>query len=304
MHLEAKHLKQLHDIACQVAQRAGAVIAEYAHQDLHVDHKDTGGSLATQVVTEVDYRCDALIREGLAESVEQFDLALLTEETEDDGLRLEKDYFWCVDPLDGTLAFTRKVHGYSVAISLISKQGESVIGVVFDPVKHDLYSAVKGQGAWLNGTAWQPVGHDDSAVANKAYQKQTLNVQLDCSFIESTAFISAWPKVEKWAAQQGFNRVDRYSEAGGVMSAIAVLCDTGAATYFKPPRVNTGGGSAWDFAATACIFKEVGAYAKDFSGKPFFFNPPGSTYMHHCGVMFASNAIIASLADCLGARPY
>lgn len=300
MNLDASHLKQLHDIACNVAKQAGALISEYAQSDVQVNLKDTGGSLATQVVTEVDHKCDALIREGLSQSTTDFDLALLTEETEDDGSRLEKDYFWCVDPLDGTLAFTRKVHGYSVAISLISKQGEPVIGVVFDPISKALYSAIKAQGAFLNGLAWNPLDEPASAEQGSA---KTLTVQLDCSFTESEAFASAWPKVEQWASEHGFTRVERYSDAGGVMSAIAVLLG-GPATYFKPPRVKTGGGSAWDFAATACIFSELGAYAKDFSGKDFFFNPPGSTYMHHCGVMFASNHEIASLSSFLGAKPY
>jgi len=303
MNLGTEQLKQLHDVACDVARRAGAVIAGYAQRDVEVDFKaelkDSGGSLATQVVTEVDHACDALIREGLSASAQAFDLALLTEETEDDGARLEKDYFWGVDPLNGTLAFIRKVHGYSVAISLISNSGEAVIGVVYDPVKQNLYSAIKGQGAWHNEKPWLL-----SSRSNSAEKAKTLTIQLDCSFIESTAFSSAWPKIESWAREQGFTHIERFSDAGGVMSAITVLLEDGPAAYFKPPRVQTGGGSAWDFAASACIFEELGAYAKDFSGKSFFFNPPGSTYMHHCGVMFANDANIAALADYLGSRPY
>jgi len=298
MNLTEADLLHLLEVACDAALAAGEVIAAGATREIDVQHKDTGGSLATQVVTEIDLKCDALIRSKLAASAERYDFALLTEETEDDGARLEKDYFWCVDPLDGTLAFTRKVHGYSVAISLISRQGEPVIGVVYDPVKQDLYSAVKGQGACHNGKPWTL-----SASAPDTGQTKTLNVQLDCSFIESEAFAQAWQKLEQWAENKGYNKVERFSDAGGVMSAIAVL-QTPSSTYFKPPRVKTGGGSAWDFAATACIFSELGAYAKDFSGKDFFFNPPGSTYMHHCGVMFASNEQIAELADYLGNEPY
>jgi len=292
MHLSPEDLRALHNVACTVAREAGQVIQEAASVEIEVGYKETGGSLATQVVTEVDLKCDALIREGLQQSIERYDLALLTEETEDDGARLEKDYFWCVDPLDGTLAFTRNVPGYSVAISLISKQGDPVIGVVYDPVLQNLYTAIVGQGAWLNGEPWRP---DWSSPTSQ----NELNIQLDCSFVESEEFEQTWALIERWARGKGFTGINRFTDAGGVLSAIEALRSP-PATYFKPPRVKTGGGSAWDFAATACIYNELGAYARDFSGSPFFFNPPGSTYMHHCGVMFASSDDIAELAEYLG----
>ncbi len=224
------------------------------------------------------------------ESVERFDLALLTEETEDDGSRLEKDYFWCVDPLDGTLAFTRSVHGYSVAISLITKRGEPVIGVVYDPLKDDLYSAAKGQGARHNSQNWTPLIESRFA----ASETQDFIVQLDCSFIESDRFAETWARVEQWAKDQGYSGAEYLSEAGGVMSAIAVLHEP-PACYFKPPKDQSGGGSVWDFAATACIFNEVGAYAMDYSGKPFHFNLQGDTFMNHCGVMFSTDDFSASM---------
>ena len=50
-----------------------------------------------------------------------YDLALLTEESEDDRSCFEKDYFWCIDPLDGTLPFTRNEAGYSVSIGLVAE---------------------------------------------------------------------------------------------------------------------------------------------------------------------------------------
>ena len=57
---------------------------------------------------------------------ERYDLALLTEELEDDGSRHVKDYFWCIDPIDGTLPFTQKKPGYGVSIALVARDGASV----------------------------------------------------------------------------------------------------------------------------------------------------------------------------------
>ena len=54
---------------------------------------------------------------------QKYDFGILTEETPDNGSRLVKDYFWCVDPLDGTLPFTEGTPGYSVSIALVSKSG-------------------------------------------------------------------------------------------------------------------------------------------------------------------------------------
>ena len=116
MQLTPDDLQYLADQACLAATQAGALIASYRERDLVVREKieSAGDSLASQVVTEVDERSEAIILQLLAPTIEQFDIAVLTEEREDDEERLKKDYFWCIDPLDGTLPFTRGLPGYAV----------------------------------------------------------------------------------------------------------------------------------------------------------------------------------------------
>jgi len=156
MKLSSKDLKVLHNIAITAAEAAGELIASYAEKDVNVNTKEAGDTLSSQVVTEVDLLSQELILKFLEPTLEQYDLGLLAEESEDDGSRFVKDYFWCIDPLDGTLAFTKKKPGYSVSISLISKSGEPVIGVVFDPVIDNMYHAYKGSGLFKNEQAWTP----------------------------------------------------------------------------------------------------------------------------------------------------
>lgn len=292
--LTPDQLHLLHEEAVAIAKQAGALINEYADKNTEVMHKPGGASLATQVLTEVDLKCDALIRDGLTPSVERFNMALLTEETEDDGRRLEKDYFWCVDPMDGTLAFTRGQHGYAVSISLISNAGVPVIGIAYDPMKQNLYSAIHGQGAFLNSTPWTPLGSPEEIV------DPNFTVPLDCSFVERADFAPMWQNIESWAQANGFDGAKRVDNGGAVMSALWVL-EQAHGCYFKPPKNRDGGGSVWDFAATACIYNELGLHARDFSGKPFHFNPSGSTYMNHCGVMYTTgnfaNSFRAALKD-------
>jgi fructose-1,6-bisphosphatase/inositol monophosphatase family enzyme len=63
----------------------------------------------------------AAVLEVLAPTFKAYDLGLLTEELADDGSRFEKDYFWSIDPLDGTLPFTQGKPGYAVSIALVRR---------------------------------------------------------------------------------------------------------------------------------------------------------------------------------------
>lgn len=121
MQLTPQDLKQLADLACDAAREAGVLIARYSEREVAVQHKAGGDSLASQVVTEVDELSQVIVLRQLEPTLERYELALLSEESPDDGRRLQRDYFWCIDPLDGTLPFTRRIPGYSVAIALVAR---------------------------------------------------------------------------------------------------------------------------------------------------------------------------------------
>jgi 3'-phosphoadenosine 5'-phosphosulfate (PAPS) 3'-phosphatase len=63
----------------------------------------------------------------------------------------------------------------------------------------------------------------------------------------------------------------------------------------KFPKPQQGGGSIWDYAATACLFREAGAAVSDIHGKPLVLNPEDSTFMNHCGVLYCANQAMADL---------
>jgi 3'-phosphoadenosine 5'-phosphosulfate (PAPS) 3'-phosphatase len=63
--------------------------------------------------------------------------------------------------------------------------------------------------------------------------------------------------------------------------------------YFKLPKAEEGGGSLWDFAATAALFSELGYVASDFYGEPLDLNRADSTFMNHRGVLFATDYSLA-----------
>ena len=283
MKLTSDHLHHLADQACHAAREAGALIAGYCHHDVEVREKDAGSGLASQVVTEVDERSEALIVDLLNPSIEAHDLAILTEEREDDERRMEKDYFWCVDPLDGTLPFTRGIPGYSVSIALVRKDGRAMIGVIYDPVTRKLYRAVAGAGVEIDGQAFRPSLRSDGP----------LKFFCDCTFPMHPERDALIEEVAQVATREGYPGIEVIEGAGGVLNACHVLTD-GPACYFKKPKMQQGGGSLWDFAATACLFDEAGLHARDFDGLPLDLNRPDSTYMNHRGVCFASTPDLAA----------
>jgi len=283
MQLTSDDLYLLCQCAISSAQLAGRLISEYTGKELNIKHKTSGSGLASQVVTEVDQLSQELILENLKKSIKIYNLGLLAEETDDDNGRFIKDYFWCIDPLDGTLPFTEGKEGYSVSIALVSKEGIPYIGVIYDPIKNNLYSAIKGEGAYKNGLQWDPL-------ANKSTTELTL--VCDRSFVMHSDYDKLLDQIDKVVGALGLQEIKLIQQGGAAMNACWVLENT-PACYFKLPKKEEGGGSLWDFAATACIFNECGAIATDIYNNPLDLNRQDSTFMNHRGVIYASNKEIA-----------
>ncbi len=284
MKLTNNNLIELSTIAITAAKQAGQLINNYLDKNVTVKTKNGADSLASQVVTEVDIKAQEAILEILQPTIKKYDLAMLTEESVDNKSRFKKDYFWCIDPMDGTLAFTEQTPGYAVSIALVAKNGESQIGVVFDPLTKTLYHAISGQGAFKNNYAWIP---DLSNTKNKNF-----TLYIDRSYLKNKKYKQITSNIEKRMSELGFQNFTIERLAGAVLNACWVI-DKAPGCYFKVPKPQTGGGSLWDFAATACIAKETGAYGFSLDGSPLDLNRSDSTFMNHKGVLYASNDKIA-----------
>jgi 3'-phosphoadenosine 5'-phosphosulfate (PAPS) 3'-phosphatase len=264
-------LQTLCDAAVEAAQIAGRYVSETRPQ--RVEHKQDGESLAAQVVTEVDRHAQQLILERLAPTIAQYDLGLLTEESPDDGSRLLKDYFWCIDPVDGTLCFIEGQPGYAVSIALVSRAGEPTIGVVYDPVQHVVYRAARGGGASRNAEPW---------TVEQALMTRAPIIFTDRSEAKRASFQPVARALNATAGGHG----------GAVMNAIWCL-EQPPACYFKFAKTQPGGGCFWDFAATACIYSEAGGWVSDALGEPLRFHRADTIHLNHCGVLYASHEAVA-----------
>lgn len=292
MTLSVEDLAVLSDCANEAAIKAGAFIARSRPES--VEHKSSVLSPASQVVTEVDRRSQDLILEVLRPTVERFDLGVLAEEQDDDGGRFEKEFFWCVDPLDGTLPFIESTPGYAVSIALVSRGGIPQLGAVYDPVERTLYHCVRGGGAYRNERRW--------TVAETSQPRGTaLSVFMDRSFPQSRGHAEILAGLEMISAELGLLVPRVHTSGAAVMNACRALAHA-PGCYFKLPKPTDGGGSVWDFAATACLFHEAGAVATDIHGGRLDLNRPDSTFMNHRGALFATSEDLAQRIGALCSR--
>ncbi|MDD7984503.1 inositol monophosphatase family protein [Lentisphaera marina] len=283
MRLNQDQLCELSKLAIQAAKEAGQLIQSYTGKALTHEFKLGASSKASEIFTEVDLKAEKIIIETLKPSLEKFDLALLAEESTDDGQRHIKDAFWCIDPLDGTLPFTEGIHGYSVSIALVAKDGSPLIGVIYDPVKDDLYHAIKEQGIFKNQLPWK--------LTNES-SESTFYFMCDRSFYENKNFATAKKFIHSLSEKLGCNKLKILHQGGGAMNAVLTLSHKHAC-YFKLPKVSLGGGSLWDFAASANLFQEAQKPASNIHGNKLDLNRTDSTFMNHEGVLYASSEEIS-----------
>jgi 3'(2'), 5'-bisphosphate nucleotidase/myo-inositol-1(or 4)-monophosphatase len=280
--LKLQELQALADVASDAARAAGGFI--HASRPQNIEHKSTGSSRASQVVTEVDRAAESRILEVLAPTFERHDLALLTEEQEDDRSRHEKAYFWCIDPLDGTLAYVEDAEGYAVSIGLVSREGVPALGVVYIPTTGVLYRSIQGGGAF----------RDDDELRIPDTPGSHMTYFADRDFDAHPRRDDILAALDAVVRERELDGYDIREGAGAVASACGVL-DNAPACFFKVPKPQPGGGSLWDFSASACIAREAGAVVTDFSGAPLKLNRSDGTFMNAEGALYASDEHIAHI---------
>lgn len=125
------------------AREAGAVHLRYFRgNELGVSTKGND----SDIVTAADKAAEQVLMANIHAAYP--DHAILSEESGDDGR--DSEFRWVIDPLDGTTNFSQGLPQFCVSIGL-EHRGQRVVGVVFAPYLNELFHAVKGEGAYLNG---------------------------------------------------------------------------------------------------------------------------------------------------------
>jgi myo-inositol-1(or 4)-monophosphatase len=136
------------DIATEAALAGGAVLQHYWGNLSDIQEKGRPGDL----VTEADRAAEKAVLAVLARHVPNH--AILAEESGQVVGKLDAEYLWAVDPLDGTTNYAHEYPFFAVSVGLLV-QGVPSVGVVYDPIHNDLFRAATGLGATLNR---RPIG--------------------------------------------------------------------------------------------------------------------------------------------------
>lgn len=137
-------------VASGIAKEAGFLLKELSKKDFKVEHKGV-----VDLVTEGDFAAEELIISKLTDA---FDYKVLSEEAHPD--EKSAGYLWVIDPLDGTTNYAHNLPVYAVSIGLVY-EGQPVAGVVYEPNQDEMFTAIKGAGAYLNDKKIKVSATDD-----------------------------------------------------------------------------------------------------------------------------------------------
>ncbi|GJE14500.1 MULTISPECIES: inositol monophosphatase family protein [Methylobacterium] len=129
-------------------------------ENLQVSRKGPG-----DFVSAADRKAEEVVRDALMKARPGYSLVL-----EENGIieGSDKSHTWHVDPLDGTSNFLHGVPHFAVSVGL-EREGQIVAGVIFDPIKDELFVAERGKGAYLNNRRLRVSGRQDMADALVGY---------------------------------------------------------------------------------------------------------------------------------------
>ena len=226
-------------VAIDLARQAGKVQMDHLGRVKTIERKG-----AINLVTEVDKLCEKLIFDGLQKAFPNHDV--LGEE----GIatRRESEFRWIVDPLDGTTNYAHSFPFFGVSIALEHK-GDIICGVIYDPVREELFAAEKGKGTTLNG--------DPVRVSAAGNLKESL---LATGFAYSVQEkgrpdnldnFEAFIKTALAVRRPGAAAIDLAYVACGRLDGFWEL-------FLKP----------WDIAAGVIIIREAGGTVTNFDGTP------------------------------------
>lgn len=226
----------------KAARAAGNVLLRHMHRldALNVVEKDR-----QDYASEVDEEAEKVVIRELKRA--HPDYGFLGEESgAAAGTGGNQRYTWVIDPLDGTSNYLRGFPHFCVSIGLV-ENGEPIHGVIFDPLRNDLFTASKGSGTQLNGKRVRVADRKD---------------------LTGTVIVTGFPPRERSRASAQLKTVDSLlldaediRRTGSAALDLAYVACGRADAYFE------AGVKPWDIAAGALMVREAGGKVCDFRGR-------------------------------------
>lgn len=235
---ESVSAELLLDTAVAASQKAGAILLKYAEAGFNIEYKNP-----INLVTDADHAAEQCVIDSIQT---RFPTHRFLAEERGPVEETPSPYLWIIDPLDGTTNFAHGYPAFCVSVGL-EYDGRCILGVIYDPSRNELFTAIENGGAQLNGRSIH--------VSN--------TITLDSSLLV-TGFaydIRESPR----------NNLDHFSKfalkAQGIRrtgSAALDLCYVAAGRFdgFWEVRLHP-----WDMAAGSVIVREAGGRLTDFRGR-------------------------------------
>ena len=254
------------ELLIAAARRAGKVARGFVGGALEVEHKPDGAG----PVTEADHAVNETLHDMLRSA--RPDYGWLSEETEDGPERLKRARTFVIDPIDGTRSFIEGSGAWAHSLAVV-EHGQTTAAAIYLPMKDKLYSAARGQGAFLN----------DAPI--RASQRTDLS---------GASIVAAKPNYDPGNWRGPVPDVQRtYRPSLAYRLALVAEGRFDAMLTLRPSW-------EWDIAAGALILSEAGAVVTDRQGRALRFN---NAHPQVNGVVAAGPAVHRQLQEKLAKWP-
>lgn len=229
------------DLAIRAAREAGAILQEFATRGFQIENKGR-----INLVTEADLASERHIKELI--SAQYPFHRILAEESGASAHDSLGEYTWIIDPLDGTTNFSHGFPCYAVSIG-VEYKGQSVVGVIYDPSRDELFAAERGAGATCNG--------------------ELIRVS-DIESLERALVVSGFPYDVRERMEEYLPAWREFlNHAQGVRRLGAAAIDMACVASGRMDGFWEHGLNAWDMAAGWVIIEEAGGRVTKLDGSAF-----------------------------------
>jgi len=219
-----------------IVREAGDLLLSYFKNGISYKYKVGQG-----LVTEADLQSEKFLIDKLSQLLPQASLY-----AEESGAQGNSSFCWVIDPLDGTTNFVHNIPYFCISVAL-TKNNKPILGLVYQPFLNEMFSAVKGKGAFLNNC---PISVSATEALDQMFLVVGIPYDKTAPYLQE--FVKYMPKlIEKTFAFRHFGAValDMAYVASGKCDAI----------LFEDMFW-------WDFAAGSLLIQEAGGVVSDFSG--------------------------------------
>lgn len=226
----------------ELSFKAGCEILKHYKREIKVEFKEDNSP-----VTSADKAANEIIVSGLNNSFKS--IPVLAEESSDDLSRLNKEFCFVVDPLDGTKEYVKRNDEFTVNIALV-QNGRPIAGVIYVPVYREMYYAAKDMGAYMK---------TDSIEVRIRVSENTGNIRLAKSRSHHAPELDA-------LIEKNNTRIKDIIVAGSAYKG-CLLARGDADAYYRFGRT-----MEWDTAAMEILVTEAGGVFSGMDGRTFRYN--------------------------------